>query len=93
VFEVKSAGWQPARPSSGWRFGMVWIGLLTLGLGVLVVAFPEIIAYAIGGMLILVGLTIMGSALRMSRAPRSPGASPEEDGSVTVVVEAVEESD
>ena len=87
MFEVKRAGWNPAGRSASWRLGMGWVGLVLAGLGVLIIVFPDIIAYAIGGMFVFVGLMLITSAV-FARSPSKgePGWTAQEED-VTVVVE------
>ena len=49
--------------SFGWRLGMAAVGALAAGAGVAVVLYPYVLRYAIGGVLALVGLFFVASAV------------------------------
>lgn len=72
------------------RLGVGVVGVFLVGLGVLVIAVPEILAYALGGGLVLLGLGILTSGFVL-RGPRGPLGSRRIDDDFEVVVEPVDD--
>ena len=85
MIEVKSGTWNPAGRSGSWRLGMIVAGLVVGAIGVLIIVVPEIIAYALGGMLVLFGVFLVMSAL-VARGPSGPAGWSREQSDFEVVV-------
>ena len=64
----EKGGWNPGGRSVGWRLGMLGGGLLLAGAGVALYVWPQLLTLAVSGILALVGLFLVVSAL-LARGP------------------------
>lgn len=71
MFQVFSAsgpgGPRPGIPGGGFWAPLAFFGVLLIGFGVLVIIFPRLIGYIVGGVLIMVGMGVLGGAMNMRR--------------------------
>ena len=68
-------GAQPKRRRSPWRWLLLLPGLFFVGMGVLVIAVPEVITAMVAAMFFLVGLAFLMGAAKMGRRASGRGAT------------------
>ena len=76
---MQDQGWNPGGRSAGWRLGMAVAGGLVAGAGVALFLWPWLLIWLLSGLLVLVGLFLVVSAL----AARGPGAPRSSEGPPT----------
>lgn len=59
--------WSPNNAAGSLWWGPAMFGLILLGIGVLIFAMPELLAYVVASVFVVAGVSVLSAAWRMRR--------------------------